>query len=497
MSDLFISREQAEHDLLAAAAFMAERIRSSDGHAEAMATVLPMYLDRGDVDLAAELANAVADPHSRDRLLIRVAEKCALVDDDEYAVQLADAIEDHGLRSEAFELIGLAKAGQGKTAAALEIAELMNHPDLVFSAVAVHQAASGNEAGADETLAQIEFPTALTSALQSIADSQIENGKNEKAVSFLERAGASAEDIEHDEERIRMLCEIGNHFIEAGRSDLALETFDRARSYAELLDNVHKDKLLVMCSVGYLHAGNEDIADDTLDLVSDKTQMATALLAFARDSWRKEEKDEAIDTLEEALAILNSQKETEIRDSRTRNSLMAAIAAQFAVFENGERAAEVAQTNSDARENWSALSQIAQILTLQKKDEAARDTIELIDDDSSRVNALIMMSDAKQRLGESETAIELLDEAVSWAETIPQFVARSAAFMEISSRFAAHGLNDRIKSIGLTNLENIVEIKDESSQASAVANLAEVYSKAELPLGDDEKHLITKILARF
>src|SRR5688572_30601782 len=119
MPDLFISLEQAEADLLAAAAYMAERIKSSDGHAEAMSTVLPMYLDRGDVDLAAELANAVADPHSRDRLLIRVAEKCALVDDDEYAVQLADAIEDHGLRSEAFELIGLAKAGQGKTAAAL------------------------------------------------------------------------------------------------------------------------------------------------------------------------------------------------------------------------------------------------------------------------------------------------------------------------------------------------------------------------------------------
>ena len=497
MPDLFVSREQAEDDLLAAAAFIAERIRSSDGHAEAMAAVLPMYLERGDVDLAAELANALGDPHSRDRMLIRVAEKCAMVGDDEYAVQLADAIEDHGLCSEAFERIGLAKAEQGNTSAALGIAEMMNHPDMVLSAVAVHQAANGNEAAADETLARIEFPSAVTSALQSIADVQIENGKKEKAVIFLERAADSAEDIEHDEERIRMLCEIGNHFIEAGRSDLALETFEKARSFAELIENVHKDKLLVMCSIGLLHAGNEELADDTLDLVRDKTQLASALLAFARDSWRREEKDEALDTLEEALAILNSQKESETRDSRTRNSIMAAIAAQFAVFENGERAAEVAQSNPDPRENWSALSQIAQILTLQKRDEAARDTIELIDDDSSRVSALIMMSDAKQRLGESETAIELLDEAISWVETIPQFVARSAAFMEISSRFAAQGLDDRIKPIGLTNLENIVEIKDESSQASAVANLAEVYSKAKLPIGEEEKHLVAKILAKF
>jgi hypothetical protein len=40
MSDVFISREQAGQDLLAAAAFIGERIKSSDGHAAAMNAVL-------------------------------------------------------------------------------------------------------------------------------------------------------------------------------------------------------------------------------------------------------------------------------------------------------------------------------------------------------------------------------------------------------------------------------------------------------------------------
>ena len=39
--------------------------------------VVPRYLANGDVDLAAELANTVDDPFTRDRLLIHVAEKCA------------------------------------------------------------------------------------------------------------------------------------------------------------------------------------------------------------------------------------------------------------------------------------------------------------------------------------------------------------------------------------------------------------------------------------
>ena len=86
MADLFITRDRAESDILAAAAYIGERIKSSDGHADAMGAVIPQYLNRGDVDLAAELANAVDDPYSRDRLLTQAAVKCAEIDDDEYAL---------------------------------------------------------------------------------------------------------------------------------------------------------------------------------------------------------------------------------------------------------------------------------------------------------------------------------------------------------------------------------------------------------------------------
>ncbi len=496
MGDLFIHQEQAETDLLAAAAFLAERIRSSDGHAEAMSAVLPLYLERGEVDLAAELANAVSDPHSRDKLLIKVAEKCARDNDDEYAIQLADAIEDHGLRAEAFERIGLVKAGQGNAASAFEIAELMNHPDFVYAAVAVNKAESGDTAGADDALGRIEFSAAMTSALQSIADSQIEKGELENSVLTLERASAPAEEIEHDEERIRTLCEIGNLFIEAKRNDLAIAMFEKAREFAERIGNVHKDALLVRCSIGFLHAGDDELADETLDLVTDKTQMASALLVFARDAWKKEEKAEAVDTLEEAYAIINSQKESETRDSRSRNSTLGAIAAQFADFEKSERAVEIAQENPDPKEALSAMAQIVQVLTLQKNDDLARDTVQLIDDDPSKVSALIMMSDAKERLGETEAALSLLDEASTWAETIPQFVARSSALNDISLRYGKRGKSERVRELGLANLEAIIAIRDESSQAAALASLSQVYQEAGLSPEDGETELISRMLMK-
>ena len=100
MSDHQISIEEAQENLLACAAFLAEDIKSADGHAEAMKEIIARYLEKGDVDLAAALADTVADPFVRDRLLSNVADKCAAIDDDEYAFQLIESIEDYGLQAE-------------------------------------------------------------------------------------------------------------------------------------------------------------------------------------------------------------------------------------------------------------------------------------------------------------------------------------------------------------------------------------------------------------
>ncbi|MBK9164340.1 MAG: hypothetical protein IPM21_10595 [Acidobacteria bacterium] len=54
-----------------------------------------------------------------------------------------------------------------------------------------------------------------------------------KAAEILESATSLGLEIEHEEERIRMLTDIGNAFIDAKRGDKAIETFERARVFAE------------------------------------------------------------------------------------------------------------------------------------------------------------------------------------------------------------------------------------------------------------------------
>ena len=496
MPEHIISIADAESDLLACAAYLAESIKSRDGHAEAMKSVVPRYLAKGEVDLAAELSNTVDDPFTRDRLLILVAENCAELDDDEYALQLADAIEDAGLQSQARERIALLKAAKGEFEKARDVAQRIDYPDVVFAGIAVKQSSEGDETSAFETLREIGFPGACVFALQTMAAAKLEKSENEKAVELIEKGALTADEIEHPEEKIRSFCDIGYLFIAAGRNDRAIETFDKARSHAETLDNIHRDSLLAAASVGFLRAGSLELADRTLDLVADKTEMATCLLGYSREFWQKDEKAEALDALDEGYTILKSQREAETRDSRARLALFTSIAAQFAGFEKGERAIEIAQQIPDENEQMKALGQIAQILTIQKNDELARQAIRAIPEDASRVFAFIGASDAAGKNDDTDKAKGFLDEAAALAETVPQLASRSAAYNEIAKRLADFGANAKAGEVSQLSLETIAAIRDESSRAVALVDFSVLIEETGLALGEVDRDILNSMVRR-
>ncbi len=491
-----ISIKEAETNLLACAAFLAEYIKSSDGHGEAMKEIVPRYLEKGEVDIAAQFADAIDDPFVRDRLLILTAEKCAAIDDDEYAFQLVESIEDYGSQAQARERIALQKSAKNEFEKALQIADTLDHADDAFAAIAVHQAAKGDETNALDTIEKIDFANSKVNALQNIALLNLQKGEMAKAVEYLDKAFAAAGEIEFAEEKIRALANVGNLFIETDRNDKSIETFDQAKNLAEKLDNVRRDYYLATAALGFLRAGSLELADRTLDLVADKTQIASCLNGFAQIFWANGEKDEALETLEEAYAILKSQRNAETRDSRARFGIFGAIAVQFARFEKAERAIEIAQENIDETEKTSALASIAQVSTLQDKDELARQSINAIRDDAQRIFALIGVSDAKNKLNEREKAIEFLNEAAVLGETVPQIASRSSAYNELAARFQKYGESDRAREISLENLRIIAQIRDESRRAVALAQLANVYEQAEFDLNDAEKSILRLMIQK-
>lgn len=494
MAEHFISRADAESNLLACATYLAESIESADGHAEGISAVLPRYLDKGNVDLAAELANTVDDPFTRDRLLIQVAEKCAQADDDEYAVQLIEAIEDPGMQAEGFERIGILEAAKGNIDAARQVAGSMDHPEYIYSAIAGSVHSNGDRDAFRQEVSLIEFAPARVSAYTGIAHTRVAEGKADGVAELLDPAVNDAVEIEHAEERIRSLVEIGTLYVEIGSNGKAIETFDKARDFAEQLDNVHRDAFLAAVSVGFLRAGSQDLADRTLDLVEDKTQLATCLVGHARHFWAKDQKDDAIDSIEEAYTILKSQKDTETRNSKDKYRLFASIAAQFAHFDRGERAIETADGIVEPNEQMTALSQLAVIFASRNEDELAKQAINAIEEDAQRTFALIGVSDAAEKSGNREAAITHLDEAAALAESVPQLASKANAYLEIAKRFAKYEQADKFDAAVATGIEAITAIKDESIQVTSLVELDAMVEELKLDIDPADLGFLRTIL---
>ena len=490
MSEHFISRADAEGSFLDGGAYLAESIPAGESHWSAIATVVSQYLEKGKVDLAAELANTVDDPFTRDRLLIAVAGKCAEIDDEEYALQLVEAIEDLGFQAQGYERIGFAKADKGEFEKAGDIAAMMMHPDSVLARVAVKKAADGDINGAMETIGEIEFPRDAVTALNTIAAALVKTEANEQAVELLSVAGSKAAEIEHDVERIRSFAEIGNLMIDAGDKSRAFNIYETARSDAEALDSTHRDNLLAQVAIGILHTGSVDHADRVLDAVADKTQIASVVLAFARDHWQKDEKDEALEALEEAYAVLLSQHENETRDSRAKFVVMTAVAVQFAGFDKCERAIEVADTIPEETHKTNALSQIAQVASSEGSFELAEQAASEIDSELDRAITMVLAARAVSNSGDAEKSAELLSNASDAIAKLSEPTMRHSALTELSRAYFETGdQNNGILAFEKA-LAALLEVRNSTFQVSGLSDLSKLSEGFGIEVTDVHREIL-------
>jgi tetratricopeptide (TPR) repeat protein len=476
---------QAEQDLLACATYLTEKIKSSDGHAEAISEILPHYLAKNDVDLAAEMADSIEDPFTRDKLLVLVAEKCAEIKDDEYAFQLVEAIEDFTIQASAAEKIVAQKAKQKNFETALQATEFLSDDSHALSVIASEQ----NPNEALQTIDKIEFPLTKVHSL-------LELGTRENNLEYIEKAVSVADEINLNEEHIRALNDIADHFISLKRNDLAIQTLDKARKEAEKLNNYRRDTFLSNISVHFFRAGSVDLADRTLDAVEDKYYVSTTLLGFAEQYFAQKETEDAVDALEESYAILKSQGENEIRDSKARFELFAMIAIRFAVFGKYERALEIADENQNPNARLAALSQIAQVAVLNNKDEFAEQASNLVNDDSERVMFLISLSDVKKNRELNEDALHYLNESYLLCETIPQLPMRVSAFNELIVRYCELGKIEKGREICTENLQTIAKILDESQKVSGLSALHSIFEEFNFQLNEQEKQILQTLVRK-
>jgi tetratricopeptide (TPR) repeat protein len=485
MSEQLIDIQAAENDLLACATFLAEKIGSSDGYAEAMKEIIPYYLAKNEVDTAASLADSIEDPFVRDQLLVTVAEKCAEIDDDEYALQLADAIEDQSFQGVCLEGIARQKALKNQFEKAFKIADDLEHASNAYAEIAIRQ----KKEDALQTIEKIEFPYTKVHVLQEIAN-------NSNDIALLEKATEIAKEIEFEEEIIRAYLNIAFQYIEAKRNDKAIEVLDKARQFAETHDSVQKDSFLSSISQGFMKAGSVDLADRTLDLVEDKYEIANALVGYADAYWGGKEEADALEALDEAHEILKSQRENETRNSKAKYNLFGLIAIRFAEYGQLERAIEIANENPYEETRHNSLAQIAVICETKGNDDLAHQAIKDITDEAEKTLAMISLSDVRRKNEQSEEALKLLNEAYFHIGTVQQLSMKSLTLNRLAERFSLLENSERAREICSENLRVISNILDESHRATALAGLAQTFESLKFELNAAEKDVLRTMIRK-
>jgi tetratricopeptide (TPR) repeat protein len=467
-----IDTNKAKTDMLTCAALISSKIRSADGQAEAFKEIVGFYLKNGDVDFSADLADTIEDPFVRDSLLIEIASKCAEIDDDEYGLQLAEAVDDFGQQTLARERIISVKAGQKQFEKAFEYAEQLGDQSNAFYAIASFQELPE----AMQTIESIHFPLTKIHAL--ISQKQFD------------KASEIAEEITFDEEKVRAYLEIAVNFIAEKKNDRAIEILSKAQTVCESIQGGHREPNLAQISMLYFRAGSVDLADRTLDLLSDKYQIASCLLSFSVDYFVRDEKADAIESLEEAHTIISSQSDKEVRNSKARFELIAAISSRFAAFGLAEKAIEIADGLRDETSRNSALAQISQICVAQEKQELSKQSLLLIADESEKSAALVGSFDILEKAEKRDSALKYLNLALDQAEAIPQLSVKIDTFQAIARRYFAVGNASKARELATESLENINKILDESQKAISMANLSELFKDLSFELNETELNLL-------
>ncbi len=489
---MLIERQQAETNLLACAAFVAERIGSADGHAASVSDIALRYAARGELDLAAGLADEIRDPHTRDVVLSEIAARCADFDDDEYGLQLTEAIEEYGYQQQARHNLAARQAVNGRLEAALATVEQIDDPFAAVGEIAVRFAHDGDETRTRELLKQVDFPTVRVQVLNELAAAKMKRG--EPAEEVLAESFAESEQIEFAEERTQLLLETASRFHEAGHDDNSIAVLEKAKQLAETLERRFRDSVLVQIALLYARLGNFESAEQTLKPIEDLQQTAAAHAGIALEHHSNDDNEHALGSLAEAYAVLKSQPEKLIRDSAARFNLFATVAIRFADFGKPERGLEIALENPEDEARHTALSSIAAIAAANGREDIARQAANSIEDFAGRVFALIAIS--RSEAGDAEKSLQYLHEASGLSEEIGQLSLRVQALNEVAERYAELGDREKCAALLHQSLQTAQTIVDQSLQSTALVNLAQIYEKLDLGLGDKELEILGLIVRK-
>ena len=486
MSESLVNIEQAESDLLACAAYIADTIETQEGYTEAMSLLALRYLAKGEVEHAANIADTIDDPFTQDKTYFEIAVRAFTSGNRDLAFDLIENIDDYSFKALAQGQIAMSAAEKNEFDEALEIANNMDDSSSTIAEIALRIFDAGDVPKAKELISKIDFANSRAYAYAEISSKHLKAERKIEAVNALMTALAAVDRIEFDEDKAVAFIEIANKFAEAEDTEKARSFFAKAAGICLKMDEGdNRDSLISSLGLAHARLRDFDKANEFLDEIADPMQAVSCLAGVANEHKQAGDKETCLSLLDEALEIATGADLFLARSVARRNSLLAGIAFRFAECGEFEKSIEAANAIDADLERRSAQSVLALYYAQHNEEENASKTLDEIDDGYSRAMCLVQMSEFDENR---------LDEAKTLAQTIQHKYHKAIALAEIAENYHLKEKHEEAGELLFESLKLTPEISDKYEKVLALSRLSAKYDRAEKDLGDEEKKVLRDII---
>lgn len=500
MQEFTSDESEFDVDYLTCALRLAESLHG-EAYLEIAEAVALQYIEAGELERGVELAEQIPDAYARDSLLAVSTAKAVASEEEDYATELLETIEDPILHNSAIEKMAIEFARRGEFDAALGLTDQLADNASALGAVAALYWQSGQKNEALDLARSIEF--AQESAITLVQLARLSND-NDESLNLLVEARSVAEEIDSVELKVFALIAIASGYEERAEREQSLETLNRAFEVCEdfesgkligLSADFARDEALMEIVQALLRLKDLSKATDVAEAIDDRFVFARANLGLAVARGKDSQPSEAAEYLDEAKAIIVELQPYGAQEAEVLDALIIDLAMSYADYGNYDEARRIIHSLTSEEKQRLVLNELGKLCSNTGNDRVVSEIAEDLGSPYDKARYWLGIYDSSSSKPElSESAIA---KALANAEGVEQPVEKAEVFTGIALRFAKSERNPQAENFFIAATNAAVLIDGSFLKARAFLRLAKASQEAGRNPNQNEQRLLEAMMARL
>ena len=496
--DLTAGESEYELDYLTCASRLAESL-FGESFIEINEAVALLYVEAGELERGVERAEQMPDAYARDSLMALITPKAVASENEDYALELVETIDDPVLQNSAIENMSIEFARRGDFDTALNLADQLTDNDSALGSIATFYWQSGLKNEAVELARSIEFAQQRAMTLAQLAKLSDED---EECSELLVEAQNVAEEMEPDELKVYALMAVASVYEDRADREQSLEVLNRALEVSDdsestgpigLSGSFTTDELLLQILQALLRLDAFSKAEEVTDAIEDRFLFARANLGLAVARGKDQERGEAIAYLADSREMITGLEPLSKQESDVHDAMIIDLAMSYANYEDYAEARRQIKSVASEQMQVLAFKELGKLCGRAGDERWTRELAEDLQSHFDKTQYWLEIYNATNS-DHPELSERALTKALAAAEDIERPVEKAKALTEIAVTFAKTQRTAQAESrfLAATNTASLIE--GTFLKAQAFIRLAKASQDAGRTPNQSEKAVLEKII---